>query len=284
MDVEDAFRYCEKIARGHYENFPVGSWWIPREKRKFVHSVYAFARTADDFADEAGVENRLERLKEWDDRLESCYRGEAVHPIFIALRETVRRYPIPMETFRDLLTAFRMDVTTSRYRKRSELLNYCGYSANPVGRIVLHLFDYRDPELHQWSDAICTALQLANFWQDVAVDLRKDRIYLPLEDMERHRYSEDDLRNESFTPAFRALLAFEVDQTRRLFREGYPLCSALGRDLRMEIRLVWMGGMRILERIEKNDYDVFHKRPQITAWDKARLLRRAVIGQWTPSH
>ncbi|MBI5197578.1 MAG: squalene synthase HpnC [Nitrospirae bacterium] len=290
MDVENAFRYCEKITRDHSENFPVGSWWIPREKRKFVYSIYAFARTADDFADEAGVHDRIGKLLDWDEQLQSCYQGEARHPIFIALRETVRRYPIPLETLRNLLTAFRMDVTTCRYRKMSEVLNYCQFSANPVGRIVLYLFDYKDPRLHSWSDAICTALQLANFWQDVSIDLEKDRIYLPLEEMEQFHYSEEELKKRVYNPSFRALLTHEVEQTRRLLEQGRPLCDAVGKDLRMELRLVWLGGMRILERIEENDYDVFRRRPQITSWDKVRLVYRAGrawragMSRWTPSH
>jgi squalene synthase HpnC len=224
----------------------------------------------------------MERLQQWDERLQACYEGDADDPIFCALAETVTRFQIPIAPLRNLLTAFRMDVATRRYRKMSEVLNYCQYSANPVGQVILYLFEYRDPAFHTWSDFICTALQLANFWQDVAVDLEKDRIYLPLEDMARFGYTEEDLKAHRCHDAFRLLLAHEIALTRHLFEQGRPLCAAVGRDLRMELRLVWSGGMRILERVEENGYDVFRRRPTITTGDKIRLLFRALTASWTP--
>ena len=227
-EIRDAFAFCEQMARAHYENFPVGSLLIPKAKRKHVYSIYAFARTADDFADEGyGTattwEDRLYLLDEWEFQLESCYRGIASHPIFIALAETVRELRLPIQLFHDLLSAFKQDVVQARYANFEDVLDYCRRSANPVGRLLLLLFGYRDEHLHKLSDSICTALQLANFWQDVAVDLEKDRVYLPQEDLWQFDYGEEELFAREFTKRYADLLKFQVDRTWQLFAYGKEL-------------------------------------------------------------
>src|SRR3954464_6517612 len=192
--VEQAFEYCERMARGHYENFPVASRFVPAKLRPYVWSVYAFARSADDFADEARYAGRrAEALRFWDDQLDRCFHGEAEHPVFIALRETIEKCDIPIQPLKDMLTAFTMDLSVNRYATFEQLRTYCAHSAHPVGRLVLYIFDYRDPSLHNYSDDMCTALQLANFWQDVGVDLSKDRVYLPEEDRKHFGVSDEVL-------------------------------------------------------------------------------------------
>jgi squalene synthase HpnC len=278
--LDEAFARCEGLARAHYENFPVGLF-VPKDKRPYVHALYAFMRTADDFADEPAYEGqRSERLDEWAARLDAAYAGRAEGPIFVALAETVRRLTIPQALLTDLLSAFRQDTTKKRYETWDEVLDYCRRSANPVGRLVLLVFGYRDRELELLSDRVCTALQLANHWQDIAVDLAKDRIYVPRERLEAHRVSEDDLMAARVDEPFRALLRDLVARTRSLFAEGRPLCERVGRDLRFELRLTWLGGVGILDRIEANGYDIFRRRPQHGLVDKAGLAWRA--WRWRP--
>ena len=275
LSVAEAFAHCEARVRGHYENFPVGLF-VPKPKRGYVHALYAFARAADDFADEAAYEGRRqEKLDEWEARLHAAYRGEAEDPIFVALGETVRRLEVPKPLLLDLLSAFRQDTSKSRYDTWDELLDYCRRSADPVGRLVLLVFGYRDPELAPLSDAICTGLQLANHWQDLAIDLRKDRRYVPRELLERFAVKEWDLNAGRVTDAFRGLMAELVRRTRELFERGRPLCDRVGRDLRFELRLTWFGGRGILDRIERARYDVFRRRPSYGALDKLGLAWRA---------
>jgi squalene synthase HpnC len=275
LTLDEAFAHCEARVRSHYENFPVGLW-VPKEKRRYVHALYAFARAADDFADEAAYEGmRAEKLDQWEQRLHAAYRGEAEDPIFVALGETVRRLAIPKELLLDLLSAFRQDTVKSRYETWDELLDYCRRSANPVGRLVLLVFGYPDAELPPLSDAICTGLQLANHWQDAAVDLRKDRIYVPRELMARHDVGEWDLNASRVNEAFVALMGELIARTRELFAKGRPLCDRVGRDLRFEMRLTWLGGSGILDRIEAAGYDVFRRRPSYGLLDKIALAWRA---------
>lgn len=275
MDLDAAFQYCERIARSHYENFPVGSWWIPREKRRYLYALYAFARTADDVADEPGVADRRAHLDRWEALLESCYEGRPEGPIFYALLETVTRHRIPKAWLQDLLRAFRMDLEVTRYPTWEALLGYCRYSANPVGRMVLHVFGHWNPRDYPYSDAICTALQLTNFWQDVALDWQRGRIYIPQEEMKRWGYTEADLAQGRCTPAFQQLMARLIHHTREWFVRGQPLLERVIPDLQMELRLIWLGGMRILEKIEAVGYDVFRRRPVIRTWDLPLLLWRA---------
>jgi len=265
--------HWSRLARTHYENFPVGRF-IPRSQREAVRAVYAFARLADDIADEGRLteEKRLRQLAEWADELERCLTGQARSPLFQALGEVIHRYELSPGPFRDLLTAFRMDVEVKRYRTFSDLLQYCRYSANPVGRLVLALFGHREPDLIPPADAISTALQLTNHWQDLALDLDRDRIYLPLEDLEAFGYTIEELCARRYTPAYRQLMAFQVERTRVLFESGRPLLAAVSPSLRFELRLTWLGGQRILDQLTKSDYDVFRRRPRLTGLDRLRLL------------
>jgi squalene synthase HpnC len=273
-------QFCEKLARKHYENFPVASLLTPREKRPYVYAIYSFARIADDFADEPGFSTaeRVDSLVEWEEQLVEAYRGQAHHPVFIALREAVDRFEMPMELFQALLKAFRSDVTTSRYETFDDVLDYCSNSANPVGRLVLLLYNYRSESLMELSDSVCSALQLTNFWQDVSVDLKKDRVYIPLEDIREFGYSEEELFQHRHSQAFKDLMCYQVDRTRELFREGRPLLQEVGKDLRLELRLTWNGGMQILRKIERSDYNVFAKRPTLSLFDKALLLISSLKG------
>lgn len=279
-NLESAYEYCARLARSHYENFPVGSVLAPRRLRRHFYSIYAFARTADDFADEAYDEDhseqeRLGLLEEWREMLRAAFAGRATHPVFVALAETVKEFELPISLFEDLLTAFAQDVIVRRYQSFDQLLDYCRRSANPVGRLILLLFGWRDHHLHTWSDDICTALQLANHWQDVRVDLEKDRIYLPAEDLARFGVGEDDLQSLRAGESFQRLMKFEVDRARGLFARGKPLCTSVGGRLGLELRAVWLGGALILDRIEQNGYDVFTRRPVIRTGDKLKILFRA---------
>jgi len=273
--LDEAFAHCEQRARQHYENFPVGLF-VPKEKRRYVHAIYAFARVADDFADEKLYEGmRRQKLDEWEARLLAAYEGQAEGPIFTALSETVRRLEIPKQLLLDLLSAFKQDTEKSRYETWEELLDYCRRSADPVGRLVLLVFGYREPELLPLSDAICSGLQLANHWQDVALDLRKDRIYIPRQLLALHGVPEWDLNAGRVTPGFESLMKELVERARALFTAGRPLCDRVNRDLRFEMRLTWLGGSGILAGIEKNGYDVFHKRPRYGLVGKLALGWRA---------
>jgi hydroxysqualene synthase len=266
------FKYCEKIAKGHYENFPVG-WFIPKNIQKYIFALYAFARTADDFADEEHANGRrLEKLQEWDERLHEAVKGRGNHPLFLALSHTFKETALPPKLLSDLLVAFRWDVTKQRYKNFEELEKYCEYSANPIGRAVLILFGYQDPQLLEWSDKICTGIQLVNHWQDVAVDLKKDRIYLPEEDLKKFGVSVDSLKEKKVSDSFRSLMKFEVERARQLFYEGEPLLKRLHRRLRWQIELMWMGPFKVLEKIEALNYDVLNSRPTVSKLDFAKLF------------
>jgi squalene synthase HpnC len=281
VTVEEAFAFCEARVRAHYENFPVGLF-VPRERRPFVHALYAFARAADDFADEPMYEgHRVEKLDEWERRLHAAYAGQAEDPIFIALRETVRQVGIPRELLLDLLSAFRQDTQKSRYETWEELLDYCRRSADPVGRLVLLVFEQRDPELTPLSDALCTGLQLANHWQDLAIDLFRDRIYVPRALLERFGVKPWDLNAGTLTEGFRGLMAELVARTRPFFELSRALGDRVGPELRFELRLTWLGGTSILDRIEQVGGDVFHRRPHHSLLDKAKLAWRA--WRWRPA-
>jgi len=279
--LDRAYEFCEKLARSHYENFPVGSVLIPKRLRKHVYAIYAFARTADDFADEGYGQGyteheRLDLIEEWRLMLRQSETGDARHPVFVALAATRTKFDLPLALFEDLLSAFAQDVTVTRYESFGQLLDYCRRSANPIGRLILLLFGYRDDERLRCSDEICTALQLANHWQDVAVDLQKDRVYLPEEDLSRFDLTVDDLRTQRIDERFTRMMKFEVARAREMFVRGKPLCTSVRGRLGLELRSVWLGGMRILERIEENGYDVFKHRPVISSSDKIKILLGAV--------
>ncbi|MBS1791126.1 MAG: squalene synthase HpnC [Acidobacteria bacterium] len=284
LSVEDAFAFCQRLTQSHYENFPVGSLLVPKPLRKHVYSIYAFARTADDFADE-GYETgelteakRLAALEDWQQKLEQSFVGKTDHPVFIALAATVKELGLPIQLFSDLLSAFKQDVVKRRYANFDEVLDYCTRSANPVGRLILLLFGYRDERLHQLSDHICTALQLANFWQDVSVDIRKDRIYLPQDDMQQFGVTVEDLRAARFSPQFAELLKFQVERTWELFRQGRELPELVSGRLKYELRLTWFGGTNILKQIEALSFDTLNQRPTNSTFDKVRLLARTLLG------
>jgi squalene synthase HpnC len=278
--IEQAFGTCEEIAFRHYENFPVASQFIPRAKRKYVAVIYAFARTADDIADEEGFQDdaRLRMLSELERKLQDCTSGKASDPLFVALAETMARFDLPAKHFLDLLAAFRKDIEKKRYVTWDELLAYCSLSANPVGKIILRLFGYDGSERLDASDAICTALQLTNFWQDLSIDVKRNRIYLPLEDLRKFDCSVEDVLRHRFHEGFRRLMSQEVEKTVLLFEEGKPLLNSVGRDLRFQLKLIWLGGMRILQKIQRSNYNVFQQRPTISRWDKCYLIVQAIGG------
>src|SRR5262245_6848833 len=273
--LEEAFEHCEQRARQHYENFPVGLF-VPKPQLRYVHALYAFMRVADDFADEPIYEgSRRRKLDEWEARLHAAYEGRADGPIFMALADTVQHLRIPKQPLLDLLSAFKQDTEKARYETWDELLDYCRRSANPVGRLVLIVFDQRDAELVSYSDAICTALQLANHWQDLAIDLRKDRIYVPRELLVAHGVAEWDLNAGRVTDGFRGLMRELIARTRALFEQGRPLCDRVGRELHFEMRLTWLGGSGILDAIERAGSDVFRRRPGYGLAGKLGLAWRA---------
>ncbi len=273
FDAAGAEAYTRWLATRHYENFHVVSFLLPRRLHQDFYNVYAYCRWADDLGDEIGdAAESLRLLEWWGAQLDAMYAGEASHPVFVALRGTVAKYAIPREPFADLIRAFVQDQTVTRYRTRGELLAYCRYSANPVGRLVLYLCGYSDGERQRLSDATCTALQLANFWQDVAVDLEKDRVYIPLEDLERHGCPLEDVLARRATPAFRAAMRDVVAWARKLFEEGLPLARTVNARLAVDIDLFSRGGLRVLEKIERQDYDVLSRRPRISKVERVGLL------------
>lgn len=276
ISLSDAFAHCQALAASHYENFPVASLVLPKKLRPYVAAVYAFARIADDFADEAAfAEVRMARLKEWEGLLKDMEENPPSHPVFIALKETIQRFQIPILYFSDLLTAFKMDVITTRYATFTQVLNYCRYSANPVGRIVLHIMGYPVPRFMEYSDAICTALQLANFWQDVEVDLAKNRVYLPEEDMGRFGVSIADLRSGKNSDAFKRLMRFQIERAYELFEKGKPLCTKVPGRFGFELRLTWLGGTTILKKLGRQNGAVFGCRPVLTKWDALGFVLKA---------
>lgn len=272
--LDTAYSSCRRLNRAHYENFPVASLLLPKKIRPAVDAIYAFARIADDFADEAEFEGeRLALLEEWQRFLDE---DRPQNEIFIALQDVRRRHDLPKTLFCDLIAAFKQDVVKSRYQDFAEVLQYCKHSANPVGRLVLHLFKENSEENFKYSDAICTALQLTNFWQDIAIDLKKNRIYLPQDEMQRFGVSENDLFQKKNTSEFKKLLQFQIGRTREIFQKGLPLGLKLKGRLGMEIRLTWFTGNHILKKIEQNDFDVFQHRPVLNFWDYVRLLPKAM--------
>jgi squalene synthase HpnC len=276
--LQEAYAYCERLARTHYENFSVATWFLPRRLRQHFFNVYAYCRISDDLGDETGnPQTSLKLLDEWQSELNACYAGTPRHPVFVALAGTVREFLIPQHEFSDLLTAFRQDQTVTRYETFDDLLGYCHNSANPVGHLVLYLCGYRDPERQQLSDYTCTALQLANFWQDVSVDYEKGRIYLPVEDMRRFGVSEADLANKNNSKAFREMMRFEVERARDWFERGLPLADKVDRELAIDIELFTRGGQEIVNAIERQDYAVLGRRPVISRSRKLALVARAAL-------
>jgi squalene synthase HpnC len=276
----EAREYCRRLARSHYENFSVASWFLPERLRQHFFNVYAYCRISDDLGDEVGnPAASLQLLEQWETELNACYDGDPRHPVFVALAETVRKFEIPKHEFADLLTAFRQDQSITRYETFNDVLGYCRYSANPVGHLVLYLCGYRDSDRQLLSDQTCTALQLANFWQDVSADFAKGRIYLPLEDLRRFGVSENAIRERENTGAFREMIKFEVERAREWFRQGLPLIAKVNRELAIDIELFSRGGQEILNAIERQNYAVLGRRPAISKTRKLALVARAALGK-----
>ena len=276
-DVNSAYEYCGRLAKSHYENFTIASWLMPRAIRPSMHAIYAYARMADDFADE---EHDLGKLDEWERELDLCYAGAPRHPVFVALADTVRRFDIPREPFADLLVAFRSDVDFRGFDTMDDILaNYTRYSANPVGRLVLYLFGYRDAERQHLSDLVCSGLQLANFWQDVAIALDKDRIYFPHADLRKFGVTPEDLCSRAATPEFLALMRHEVGTARDMLRRGAELHRVVDRRLSRDILMFAGGGLAILNAIERIGFNVFNQRPKLTKLDYVKLAVSAMRGR-----
>jgi squalene synthase HpnC len=281
--LEEALAWCRHLAETHYENFHVATWFLPERLRPHFHAIYAYCRVSDDLGDEVGdTSQALALLDLWGRELDACYEGQARHPVFVALAETIRACSIPKEPFADLLTAFRQDQVITRYATMQDVLGYCRYSANPVGRLVLYTCGFVDEERFRLSDATCSALQLANFWQDVRVDWGKDRVYLPQEDMRRFGVSDATIENGIATPEFRELMKYEVAYARDLFHQGLALIGMVSRDLAVDLDLFSRGGLEILNAIEARDYDVLSARPTISKRTKLQLALRAVSGRFLP--
>ena len=302
--LTEARAYCERLARSHYENFSVATWFLPQRVRPHFYSVYAYCRISDDLGDEvADPQQALRLLDEWEEELNATYLSLVTplpldvrknveqlqpgpsswnparprHPVFIALREAIRECNIPRQPFADLLKAFRQDQTVGRHRTFDDVLEYCRYSANPVGRLVLYVCGYSDDERQQLSDFTCTALQLANFWQDVWPDYGKGRIYIPLEDLQRYGVSEQDIAARRFTLQFRELMKFEVQRARDWFARGLPLASKVDKKLALDIELFTRGGQEILNAIQRQNFDVLTRRPAISKARKLALVAKAAL-------
>ena len=282
--LEEARAWCKHLSETHYENFHVASWFLPKKLRPHFHAIYAYCRVSDDLGDEVGDQAAsLALLDQWNEELDACYEGKARHPVFVALAETIRACRIPKEPFADLLTAFKQDQVVTRFLTMDEVLAYCRYSANPVGRLVLYVCGYADPERFRLSDATCTALQLANFWQDVASDYKlRDRIYLPQDAMLAFGVTGETIERGVATREFRALLKDQVAYARSLFETGLPLIGMVDNELALDLDLFSRGGLEILRAIEQRNYDVLSARPAISRTTKIALALRAVSGKFLP--
>ncbi len=273
VTVAEAEAYTRKLATTHYENFHVVSFLLPKHLHQDFYNVYAYCRSADDLADEIpDTEESLRQLHAWGRELDRMYAGEAEHPVFVALKGTVAKYGIPKQPFADLIRAFVQDRHVGRYQTWDEVLDYCVYSANPVGRLVLYLCGYSDAERQALSDNTCTALQLANFWQDITVDQQKDRVYLPLDVLAKHSYTVDELFAHKFDGRFVAVMREAVDRARELFVAGLPLNRMVNKRLAVDLELFSRGGMCVLDKIAQQGYDVLSRRPKISKIERVSLL------------
>ena len=273
----EALAYTRWLATHHYENFHVVSFLLPKELHQDFYNVYSFCRWADDLGDEIGDPAESLRLLAWWRReLQGMYRGEMGHPVFVALADTVSRHQIPAEPFERLIRAFEQDQTVTRYQTFEQVFDYCVYSANPVGHLVLYLCGYRDAERQRLSDYTCTALQLANFWQDVTMDLQKDRVYLPLELLRKHGYSLEELCALRFNENFKTLMCEAVDVAEGLFRQGLPLIDTVNRRLALDLELFSRGGLKILDKIRGGGYNVLTQRPHISKAERVSILLRCL--------
>jgi squalene synthase HpnC len=275
--IDESLAYTRWLATHHYENFQVVSFLLPKRLHQDFYNVYSFCRWADDLGDEVGdTSESLRLLAWWRVELQKMYAGETTHPVYVALHATVQRHRLPQETFDHLIKAFEQDQTVTRYQSFADVFGYCRHSANPVGRLVLGLCGYHDDARHALSDATCTALQLANFWQDVTVDWAKDRVYLPLDLLEKHGTSVDAIAQRRFDASFRAAMKEAVDVARGLFLAGLPLIDQVDRRLAIDLELFSRGGMKVLEKIERQDYNVLAARPAISKIERVAILLGAI--------
>ena len=274
--MADARAYCTHLTKTHYENFTLGSWLLPRDKRPHFFALYSFCRWTDDLGDEAPG-NRLKSLSLWEEELRNCYDGIPTHPVTVALQSTIGEFDIPIDPFIKLIEANRMDQRNTRYITFQDLLYYCDYSANPVGHLVLYILGYKDDHRRSLSDYTCTALQLANFWQDVAGDMEKGRIYIPLEDIGNFGYSEMDLSRHVTNRSFIQLMEFEVQRTRELFKDGIALLDTIDGIFKLDLALFTRGGRKVLDEIERNGYDVLSRRPVLSRPQKTWLMFSTLI-------
>jgi squalene synthase HpnC len=278
--LAEAQAWCQRLAESHYENFHVASWFLPKALRPHFHAIYSYCRIADDLGDEVGnAAQSLALLDLWGRELDACYEGRTRHPIFVALAETIRACSIPKQPFADLLVAFRQDQTVTRFASIEDLMAYCRYSANPVGRLVLYVCGEQSEENFRLSDLTCSALQLTNSWQDVRLDIAKGRVYLPQDDMRRFGVTDQTIADGIATPGFRALMRYEVGHARSLFEQGLPLIGMVSGALALDLELFSRGGLEILRAIERMDYDVLRARPVVAKRTKLALALRAVSGK-----
>jgi squalene synthase HpnC len=278
LELEACYRYCEALTRARHHNFPVASRFAPSRLRRHIFALYAFARTADDFADEPAFAGRRAReLDRWEERLEACFHGDPPdHPVFVCLADTVSRFDLPITPLSSLLAGFRIDLDVRRHATAVDLLNYTALAAAPLGHLLLYMSGYRDPALHRYADDLAAGLAFASFWQDIADDLDRDRIYVPQEDLRHFGLDDADLFARHASPAVTALVRYEAARTRALFERARPLVKEVGHDLAVELALMWHGGMRILAKITRVGGRILHDRPHLTAIDKAEVVTRAL--------
>lgn len=277
LEIGACYRYCEALVRARRHNYPVASMFARAELRKHIFALFAFARVADDFADEQAYEGRRAReLDRWEEQLNDAYRGNAEHPVFIALADTVDKFELPITEFTELLSGFRTDLERRRYSTFDELRSYTRQATEPIGRLLLYIAGYRAPELHAYADDLSTAVAVARLIQDVPADWQRGRVYLPAEDLRHFGVTEADIDARRVTPAIGALVRYEVARTRALFERARPLIEIAGADLAVELALTWHGGMRILDKIAAMGSRLFAERPQLNSFDKALVLARSV--------
>jgi squalene synthase HpnC len=277
LEIEACYRYCEALCRARHHNYPVGSMFARSHLRKHIFAMFAFARVADDFADEAAYEGRRAReLDRWEEQLHNAYRGHAEHPVFVALADTVDKFDLPITEFIELLSGFRTDLERRRYATFDELLSYTRQSAEPIGRLVLYIGGYRAPELHAYAESLSTAMAIARLIQDIPSDWERGRVYLPAEDLRHFGVSENDIASRRVSASVGNLVRFEVARTRALFEHARPIVDIVGSDLAVELALTWHGGMRILDKIESTGKRLFAQRPTLNTADKALVLARAL--------
>ncbi|MBL0216487.1 MAG: squalene synthase HpnC [Myxococcales bacterium] len=277
LELDACYRYCEALVRARHHNYPVASMFARSLLRKHIFALFAFARVADDFADEAAYEGRRSReLDRWEEQLHLAYRGQADHPVFVALADTVDKFAVPITEFTELLSGFRTDLERRRYSTFDELRSYTRQSAEPMGRMFLYIGGYRAPELHAYAEDLSSAVAVARLIQDIPADFERGRVYMPAEDLRHFGVTEADIAARRATPAVNALVRYEVARTRALFERARPLVDLVGADLAVELALTWHGGMRILDKIEAVGANLFSVRPHLSTADKAMVLTRAL--------